>query len=105
MLSAYPVLGHGRGDLAPETVKMAMAVWGANRQSRWRDMRRSHFEQTPQDCGSGGAVNALIDERVERTPAVIAQVAAALPSGFPDTVSAPILDGLDQAARRLGPCA
>lgn len=101
VLSAYPVFGHGRGRLAPEKVKMAMAVWGTNRHYRWREIRRSHFERTATDCGLGGSVRALIDELVERTPEVIRQVSAAIPAGFPDSVSAPLLEGLEQAARRL----
>jgi serine/threonine-protein kinase HipA len=101
VLSAYPVLGHGRGKLAAEKVKMAMAVWGDNRHYKWREIRRAHFEKTAKDCGLGSSVQALIDELVERSPEVIAQVTAALPPGFPEAVSASILDGLAQAAQRL----
>lgn len=101
VLSAYPVLGHGRGKLAAEKVKMAMAVWGDNRHYTWREIRRAHFEKTAKDCGLGSSVRALIDELVERSPEVIAQVTAALPPGFPEAVSASILDGLAQAAQRL----
>ena len=102
VLSAYPVLGHGKGKLPRDKVKMAMAVWGANRHYQWREIRRPHFEQTARDCGLGHSVRELIDELVERTPEVIRQVSAALPAGFPDAVSSPILKGLEQAARQLG---
>ena len=101
VLSAYPVFGHGRGRLAPEKVNMAMAVWGTNRHYRWHEIRRPHFERTATACGLGGSVRALIDELVERTPEVIRQVSAAMPAGFPDSVSAPVLEGLEQAERRL----
>lgn len=102
VLSAYPVLGHGKGKLAPEKVKMAMAVWGANRHDKWREIRRSHFEQTARDCGLGSAARVVIDELVERTPDVIHRVQFAIPAGFPEGVSSPILEGLRQAARHLG---
>ena len=102
VLSAYPVLGHGRGKLAPQKIKMAMAVWGANRHYKWQEIRRSHFERTAADCGLADSVRPLIEELVERTPEVIRQVGAALPAGFPEEVSAPVLAGLEQAARRLG---
>jgi serine/threonine-protein kinase HipA len=102
VLSAYPVLGHGKGRLAPEKVEMAMAVWGGNRHYKWREIRRSHFERTATDCGLRSSVRALIDELVERTPEVIGQVTAAIPRGFPDGVSVPILKGLEQATLRLG---
>jgi len=102
VLSAYPVLGHGKGKLAPEKVKMGMAVWGKNRHYKWCEIRRSHFEHTAADCGLGRSAQALIDELVERTPEVIRQVSAAIPAGFPDAVTAPVLKGLEMAARRLG---
>ena len=51
VLSAYPVLGHGKGKLAPEKVKMAMAVRGTNRHYKWREIRRPHFERTATACG------------------------------------------------------
>ena len=101
VLSAHPVLGHGRGRLAPEKIRMAMAVWGRNRHYRWREIRRSHFEHTGAACGLGHAVRALLDELIESTPGVIERVAAALPPGFPEAVSGPILGGLADAARRL----
>ena len=101
VLSAYPVLGHGKGKLAPEKIKMAMAVWSANRHYKWREIRRSHFEHTATACGLGPWAPQLIDELVERTPEVIRQVSAVIPAGFPVGVSAPILEGLERAARRL----
>jgi len=101
VLSAYPVLGRGRGKLAPEKVQMAMAVWGSNRHYKWREIRRSHFEHTATQCGLGRWIPGLIEDLVERTPGVIQRVSAALPHGFPDAVSSPILDGLESAARRL----
>ena len=102
VLSAYPVLGHGKGKLAPEKIRMAMAVRGANRHYRWREIRRSHFEQTARDCGLGSSVRAVIDELVERTPEVIQQVGTAIPPGFPHWVGTSILEGLRRAAQRLG---
>ncbi len=102
VLSAYTVLGHGRGKLAPEKIKMAMAVWGASRHYKWREIRRSHFEQTAKDCGLGRSARSIINELVERTPEVIQQVGAAIPPGFPDEVGSAILKGLEQAAQRLG---
>lgn len=102
VLSAYPVFGPGKGQVAPEKAKMAMAVWGANRHYKWGEIRRSHFERTAADCGLGSSVKTLIAELVERTPEVLRQVTAAIPAGFPDGVSGPILEGLAQAAQRLG---
>jgi hypothetical protein len=46
-------------------------------------------------------VEALIEEIVERAPAVIASIESSLPGEFPASVSEPILRGLVWSARRL----
>lgn len=101
VLSAYPVLGRGRNTLAPQKIKMAMAVWDRNRHYKWQEIRRSHFEHTAMACGLGSRATRLIDELVERTPEVIAQVRSRLPSDFPESVATLILEGLAKAAAEL----
>lgn len=101
VLSAYPVMGLAARQLSPRKLRMAMAVWGANRHYRWSDIQRKHFEKTALDCGLRSRARTLIDELVERTPQALEQVRASLPSGFPDTVSEPILAGVAAAAGRL----
>lgn len=101
VLSAYPVLGHGAGKLAPEKVTMAMAVLGKNRHYRWAEITRTHFELTARQCGIGEAGARLIDELVTATPSVVEQVRAAMPKDFPQAQAQPILDGVAAAARRM----
>lgn len=101
VLSAYPVLGRRKGQLAPQKIRMAMAVWGKHRHYKRQEIRRSHFEHTAAACGLGSCASRLIDELVERTPEAIAQVSSRLPSGFPESVSTPILEGLAKAAAAL----
>ncbi len=55
VLSAHPVLGNGRGRLARQKVRMAMAVWGANRHYRQLDRQGRVPTQSgfsPDLCGS-----------------------------------------------------
>ncbi|MFV0662089.1 type II toxin-antitoxin system HipA family toxin [Denitromonas sp.] len=100
VLSAYPVMGYGAARLSPHKIKMAMAVWGRNRHYRWSEVRRAHVEQTAADCRVPDAA-AIIDTLVARTPQAIADVAAALPEGFPPALAEAVFDGLARAAQTL----
>ena len=101
VLSAYPMLGHARGQLAPEKVKMAMAVAGKNRHYRWAEIRRRHFEEMARRCGLGDQFGQIVQNIIEATPAVVANVQRALPPRFPGHVSDPIVQGITDAVRRL----
>ena len=100
VLSAYPVMGHGAGRLSQHKVKMAMAIDGKNRHYKWSEIRREHFEQTAQRCHLPDAT-ALIDALVSRTPQAIAEVAANLPTNFPEDMAQSIFNGLSLAATNL----
>jgi hypothetical protein len=53
-------------------------------------------------CGiDHDAARAIIGDLVDATPKVVAAAIAALPRGFPASVSGPILRGLETSARRL----
>lgn len=101
VLSAYPLMGRGKGKLPAEKIKMSMAVWGANRHYRWAEMRRAHFVKTAADCGIGADIEALIDEVARAAPQAIAFAAKTLPKGFPGGISGPIMEGVLAAAKRL----
>lgn len=102
VISAYPVRGRGARQLAPEKIKMAMAVSGKNRHYAWARILKRHWLAMARASElSTNDVESMIAELVERTPMVVAQVSAALPPEFPPDVAEPILDGLTDAARRL----
>ncbi len=100
ILSAHPMLGHGRGLIAHEKVKMAMAVEGKSRHYRWTDIHARHWIDTGKRCGLTN-MPALIAEIVEHTPSVIDRVASALPPTFPSQIADTILTGLRTSADRL----
>lgn len=102
VLSAYPILGHGANQLAPERARMAMAVTGQNRHYEWTRIHRRHWISTANACGiSQDVAQTMIEELAANTPAVIANVTAALPTTFPVNVANSIFDGLRAAAVKL----
>lgn len=100
VISAYPVLGRGQRKLARQKVKMAMAVWGANRHYRWSEIRRKHFEQTAKDCGLAEG-REVIDQLLSALAPAVERVSTQVPKGLPAHVAGPILDGVLAAARTL----
>ncbi len=101
VLSAYPVMGHGARQFAPEKLDMAMAVSGKDRHYEWARIQRRHWVTTAEHCNAGKEIEPIISELVERTPQVIAEVSENLPAGFPEQVAGPILEGLARSAQKL----
>ncbi|MFP6562529.1 type II toxin-antitoxin system HipA family toxin [Paraburkholderia sp. B3] len=101
VMSIWPVEGDGGNQWSWHKATLAMAMWGKGRHYRMRDVKRAHFDATAQLCHYGGDAEALVARFVERTPAVIEQVAAALPAGFPERVAARLFYGLKWSAERL----
>ena len=100
VLSAYPVIGHGRGKLSPKKIKMAMAVEGVNRHYHWEGIRARHWRETARRFGLPD-IDGLIAELVESAPAVITAVRQKLPEAFPSPIADTILNGTEEAARQL----
>ncbi|QDQ88759.1 type II toxin-antitoxin system HipA family toxin [Alcaligenaceae bacterium SJ-26] len=105
ILSAYPIMGTGANMLSPFKAKMAMAVRTRNVHWKMHDILRRHWVQIGTEYGivtpDGLAAEAVIDDLIERTPAVIDTVHALLPKDFPQALADRILDGLSSAANRL----
>lgn len=102
ILSAYPVMGHGRNRLPPGKAKMAMAVrGGGKKQYAWDRIMRRHWLETARVCGMESEIKGILAELIESAGSAVDEVAAALPPGFPAQVAEPILAGLGKAARRL----
>lgn len=101
VMSAYPVMGDGPNQWSPRELKLAMALVGTNRHYAVEHIQRRHFNSTAKRFGYGENAEPLIQELVERTPAVIDQVQRALPKGFTLEVADKVLGGLQSAARAL----
>jgi len=100
-MSAYPVIGDGPNQWAARDLKLAMALIGRNRHYHFHAIRRRHFNSTARKVGYGASAEPLLRELVERTPAVVDEVAATLPAGFSQVVADKVLGGLLAAAREL----
>ncbi len=101
-MSAYPVIGDGPNHWAAREVKLAMALMGKNRHYHVHAIQRRHFNSTAKKLGYGDSAEPLLNDILEKTPKVVEQVQAALPSGFSQEVADKILGGLLDAARALG---
>lgn len=101
ILSAWPIIGPGRGQLAIQKAKLAMAVRGKNPHWKLREIQPRHWTTLTRLAGMGPA-DALLAELASQVPSVIAAVSAALPPAFPAHVSDAIFNGLQESAARLG---
>ncbi len=101
VISAYPVLGHGRNRIAPEKVHMAMGALGKNKHYDWSRLSLRHWLSTAAACDLGSQATGIFAELVDRTPHVLAQVSEDLPKGFPASVADSILDGIRKTATKL----
>ncbi len=101
VISAYPFLGKKAGQIAPEKLRMAMAVRGKNKHYDWKNIKTRHWLTTAKKCGAGNIVEDIIQELVEKTPSVINEVSKSLPKDFPSTVSDKIFEGMEKALNIL----
>ena len=102
VMSAFPVMGDGPNQWAPQEIKLAMALLGKNRHYHVDHIERRHFNSTAKKVGYGESAETLLDELIARTPGVVAQVQAELPPGFSQRVADKVLGGLLASARSLG---
>jgi len=101
VISAYPILGGGRNQLAPQKAEMAMAVSGKNRHYKWSEIQARHWISTAAKVGLEATVREDILTSAEQAPGVVKRVAALIPSDFPEIVSGRIFEALLRSAERL----
>ena len=101
VISAYPILGHGKNQLAPEKVRMAMAVYGKNRHYKWAEIQARHWISTAAWVGLVSTAEEDILGLAQQAQSVVERVSARLPTDYPESVSGPIFNGILRAAKRL----
>lgn len=101
VLSAWPVIGKRANEIAPEKVKLAMAVPGERPRYLIKSIQRRHFDNLAKKLGLGATGESLIDETLARTDEVIESVQHGLPRGFPQAMLNQILSGVRSASRLL----
>ena len=101
VLSAWPIIGAGPGLLDVQRVRLSMALHGRNKHYRLRDILPRHFVSTAQRFGLGEPMRERMLHIAMRTGAVIDEVGARLPEGYPLQVAETIFAGLRDMARRI----
>jgi serine/threonine-protein kinase HipA len=86
-----------------QKIKMAMAVYGANRHYEWNRIEPRHWVETGRRCGiAEETAKRLMKEISESAEGVLERVGQRIPSSFPNPLQEAILSGVKSSARRLG---
>jgi serine/threonine-protein kinase HipA len=101
VLSIWPVEGSGPNQWSWFKAKLAMGLWSKSKHDSFRTVQRRHFNTMAQKCGYGPNAEPLIQRIIEQTPAVMEQVASALPERFPARVAERVLKGLHSSVQKL----
>jgi len=100
VVSVYPQLA--TGQLAPQKIKLAMAVQSKSKHYRWAEIAGRHWLSTARACRlPESEAEAVLEDLRQRIDSAIERTVQQLPAGFPDRVAAPIFDGLRRAATRI----
>lgn len=101
VLSAWPVIGRRSGQWPQQTLRMAMAWHGAKgRYTKPLEITSRRMLLTARRLGLADA-QAILDELIAQTPAVVNAVRAQVPSGFPEGIADSVLTGLEASATQL----
>jgi serine/threonine-protein kinase HipA len=101
IMSAYPVLGHGKNLIAPEKLKLAMAFTGKNRHYEWQKIGLRHIRETARLCGMGDLIDREITCIITAIPQAVERLSTELPKGFPEDVAESVFSGLMKRGRLL----
>jgi serine/threonine-protein kinase HipA len=102
ILSAHPIIGTGRNQLAPQKVKLAMAVRGSSNHYLLDKIQRRHWLAQARQAGLGSNVaEIIIAELLAATAEVLKSVSAQLPADFPPSLADAILDGVQRQCDKL----
>jgi serine/threonine-protein kinase HipA len=102
VLSAHPIIGRGRNQLAAQRARMAMAVRGRNAHYLIGEIQRRHWLAQGKRVGLPEAdAEVLLDTVSTRTQDVIDEVSARLPADFPMDIAEAIFNGMQRSAKKL----
>jgi serine/threonine-protein kinase HipA len=102
VLSAHPVIGKGKNQIAPQKAKLAMAVQGSTNYYLIEKIQQRHWTAQAQQVGLGAAAaEQLIEEVIEATEVVIGKVRKLLPDDFPIDLADAIFDGMKRHSAKL----
>lgn len=102
VLSAHPVIGKKKNQIAPQKAKLAMAVRGSTNYYLIEQIQRRHWIAQASQVGlTPGMAEHLIEEVIGSTEKVIAAVTKLLPNDFPLDLAENIFIGMKKQCARL----
>jgi serine/threonine-protein kinase HipA len=100
VLSAWPIIGHGKNQLALEKAKLAMSLRGRRAHYRLNEITARHWHELAKRTGVPGLWNRM-QSFAESAPAALERVEKRLPRAFPERVYATIRDGVRGQVKRF----
>lgn len=100
VLSAWPVIGHGRNQLALERAKLAMAVRGRRPHYGIDEITGRHWRELSERIGIANLWTRM-EAMVAGAPAALDRLLARLPPDFPERVYTRIRTGVLSQSRRF----
>ena len=100
VLSAWPVIGKGRGKLQLQKAALAMAVRSRNAHYRLSEIQTRHWRALAARSGAAGAFDAMV-QLVDAAQPVVDRLAVGLPRGFPTGVADSIFQGMGAQVARF----
>ena len=98
--SAWPIVGHGKNQLAPEKAKLAMALPGKRPHYRLKEITPHHFQELAKHTGLPGLWGRM-QSLVESASPALERMERRLPGGFPERVYEKIRAGVQIQVRRF----
>lgn len=91
--SAYPYLDRKGSSFTSHNLKMAMKC----EYYRWNKILPRHWVRTASSCGMSEETTLnILSELIDKTDDAVEMVYRDIPKGFPESVSGPILEGLQE---------
>jgi len=101
VMSVYPVLGHCRGVIPPEKLRIAMAVTGSSRHYEWTKITGRHWIETARRSGADAAAESVLEEILASVDTAIDMVSFRIPAAFPESLAKCIFEGIRSCAHQL----
>ena len=100
ILSAWPIIGHGKNQLPIEKAKLAMAIRGKSAHYRLTEITARHWESLAEASGLRAAWQQMQD-LVESAVPVFDRLEGRLPAKFPERVYRAVRTGMKAQVRRF----
>jgi len=102
VLSAHPILGTGKNELARQRAKLAMAVRGSQNYYHIDQIRRRHWIHHARLAGLGETTaESIIEDVLDRADEAVRAVSQIIPDEFPEDIADAILQGVLAQCDRL----